>query len=257
MAESTPWVQGHKAKVRLLSGEAPAGGPMAFIEIALEPGWKTYWRTPGDAGGLPPAFDWTKSTNLAAAEVAFPAPQRFTDTSGNTIGYEGGVILPVILTPRMPDALMSLVLGLQYAICKDVCIPVEAELALEVPVGGGEALPAEALQALDSIPRAQDRLLADDPVLVSAGAETGGTSPKITVEARFPAGDDSADVFLEAPDGLFLPLPARVGSGGEGGTVMFEAPLGADVDLAALKGQPVTVTLVSATGSSFGTFVVN
>jgi hypothetical protein len=40
-----------------------------------------------------------------------------------------------------------------------------------------------------------------------------------------------------------------------GGAATFEAPLGKDVDLVALKGKPVTVTLVSETGASFATFV--
>lgn len=257
MAAASPWVVGPKAKVRLVAGSLPSGSgaPHAFVEIALEPGWKTYWRTPGDAGGLPPSFDWSKSSNLAAAEVAFPAPRRFTDRSGSTIGYEGGLVLPVAITPQRPDMPVSLVVGLHYGICKDVCIPVEAELALEVPAGAGEIAPQNALEALDRVPKAQDRLKAGDPVLVRAGATLDGTAPKITIEARFAEGSAGADAFLEAPDGLFLPLPERVGGDDPGGATVFEAPLGADVDIAALKGKPVTVTLVSETGASFATFV--
>lgn len=259
MAESSPWVHGDKTKVRLLAGRVPSGAEgqrFAFVEIALEPGWKTYWRTPGDAGGLPPSFDWSKSSNLAAADVAFPAPRRFTDKSGNTIGYEGGVVLPVALTPKSADASISLVVGLQYGICKDVCIPVEVELALDVPADGGGDAPAAALEALDGIPRAQDKRTADDPELVRASVVLDGPEPKITIAARFPGGDAKADAFLEAPDGLFLPLPERVGNdAADGEAVVFEAALGNDVDLAALKGKPVTVTLVSETGASFATFI--
>lgn len=257
MAESSPWVQGSKTKARLLAGRVPSGAQgqtFAFVEIALEPGWKTYWRTPGDAGGLPPSFDWSKSSNLAAAQVAFPAPRRFTDKSGNTIGYEGGVVLPVTLTPESAEAPISLVVGLQYGICKDVCIPVEVELALDVPADGGDEAPAAALEALDSIPRAQDKRTAGDPELVRAGAVLDGAAPKITIAARFPGGAGGADAFLEAPDGLFLPLPARIGDA-DGDAVVFEAPLDRDVDLAALRGKPVTVTLVGETGASFATFV--
>jgi DsbC/DsbD-like thiol-disulfide interchange protein len=257
MAASSPWVEGHKAKARLLAGRAPSGDPaqlLAFVEIALEPGWKTYWRTPGDAGGLPPTFDWSKSSNLAAAAVEFPAPRRFTDKSGNTIGYEDGVVVPVVITPQSPGAPVSLVVGLHYGICKDICIPIEAELALDLPANASEALPAEALAALERVPRAQDKLEAGDPVLVRAGSALDGAAPKITLEARFPGGTAGADAFIEAPDGLFLPLPERVGDAD--GAVVFEVPLGADVDLAALKGKTVTVTLVGETGASFATFVV-
>src|SRR5690349_10273315 len=65
-ALSSAWVAGHKVKARLVAGRTtPADGSklMAFVEIALEPGWKTYWRSPGDAG-LPPSLDWAKSGNV-------------------------------------------------------------------------------------------------------------------------------------------------------------------------------------------------
>lgn len=259
-ALTSSWAEGPKTKARLITGRtdgATGGRLLVFVDIALEPGWKTYWRTPGDAGGLPPSFDWTKSANLASANVTFPAPERFVDKSGNTIGYHDGVLLPVELVPEKPDQPVSLVVGLHYGICKDVCIPVEVELALEVAPGQDEALPAEALQALESVPRAQDGLRPGDPVLTAATAKLDGASPKIRIEARFPGDVASADAFLEAPGGLFLPLPERVGDGGAGGLLVFEAGLSADVDLAALKGRPVTVTLVGETGSSFATFVAN
>jgi DsbC/DsbD-like thiol-disulfide interchange protein len=257
-ALTSSWAEAPKTKARLISGGAePANGGsrVIFVDIELEPGWKTYWRTPGDAGGLPPSFDWSKSANLASANVMFPAPERMTDKSGNTIGYHDGVVLPVALVPENPDKPISVVVGLHYGICKDVCIPVEVELDLEVAPDEADALPQEALQALDRVPRAQDKLRPEDPVLNVATATLEGAVPKIRIEARFPVGADTANAFLEAPDGLFLPLPERVGEGGADGLVVFEAGLSADVDLAALKGKPVTVTLVSATGASFATFV--
>ncbi len=257
-AGTSPWVEGPKTKARLISGHTDGADParrMVFVDITLEPGWKTYWRTPGDAGGLPPSFDWSKSQNLASANVMFPAPERFTDKSGNTIGYHDGVVLPVALVPANADKPISLVVGLHYGICKDVCIPVEAEIDLEVPVNDVEPLPAEATAALDGVPRAQNGLRPEDPALVSASAVLEGAAPKIRIEARFPGEAANANAFLEAPDGLFLPLPERAGEVGADGLVTFEAGLAADVDLAALKGKPVTVTLVGEKGSSFATFI--
>ena len=52
-AAASPWSEATGAKLRLI---APGGPPAADgtltlgIEIALEPGWKTYWRHPGEAG---------------------------------------------------------------------------------------------------------------------------------------------------------------------------------------------------------------
>ena len=47
------------------------------LDIRLKPGWKTYWRSPGDAG-LAPQLDWSGSTNLAETTIAWPAPRRFS-----------------------------------------------------------------------------------------------------------------------------------------------------------------------------------
>ncbi len=256
MAAASDWVVGHKAKARLVAasaGSGSGGAPMAFVEIQLEPGWKTYWRTPGDAGGLPPSFDWSKSSNLAGAEVAFPAPQRFTDNSGSTIGYHDSVVLPVTLRPERAGEAISLVVAVQYAICKDICVPLEAELAVDVPTSGDDALPAEAREALEALPRSQDKLKPGDPVLVRTKVVLDGAAAKITIEARYPGGDAGADAFLEAPDGLFLPLPERVGDGTD--PVVLKAALTPDVDVALLKGKPVTVTLVGETGASTATFI--
>lgn len=250
----SPWVDGPSTKARLIGGGAAEHDAkrLAFVEIALEPGWKTYWRTPGDAGGLPPSFDWSKSANLAQAEVLYPAPKRFVDRSGTTIGYEGGLVLPVEVTPQSADQPVSLVVALHYGICKEVCVPVEAELALDLKPDGDATITEEAREALARVPRTQERREPQDPALVSAEVELEGAAPRIRIAARFP-GEGSAVAFLEAPDGLFLPVPEPVGAGADG-VRTFEAPLGADVDIAALKGKTVTVTLVGETGASVATF---
>src|SRR6185503_19169941 len=78
------WVDGHNSGGRVISG-----GGIAGVELELPEGWKTYWRYPGEAGGVAPVFDWSQSTNLESAQVLYPAPKRFTDKSGDTIGYKG------------------------------------------------------------------------------------------------------------------------------------------------------------------------
>ena len=46
--------------------------PLA-LHIVLQPGWKTYWRSPGDAG-YPPQVDVSGSTNVARVELMWPVP---------------------------------------------------------------------------------------------------------------------------------------------------------------------------------------
>ena len=110
---------------------------MAGVELQLPEGWKTYWRFPGEAGGVPPSFDWSKSTNLESAQVLYPAPKRFTDKAGDTIGYKGTVVFPVRLKPKDAVEADRPASRSHYGVCKDICIPAEAELALErcSPIG--------------------------------------------------------------------------------------------------------------------------
>ena len=53
---ATDWIDGPKADVRLISATTAVGDrdkiPLG-IEVRLDDGWKTYWRSPGDAG-IPP-----------------------------------------------------------------------------------------------------------------------------------------------------------------------------------------------------------
>ena len=91
--------QGHHSRARLFSA-GTSDGPanlLAGVQIELDPGFKTYWRNPGESG-LPPAFDWAGSENLAKVEVLWPAPTRFEDASGVSYGYLDGVTFPIRVT---------------------------------------------------------------------------------------------------------------------------------------------------------------
>src|SRR6266542_1702588 len=83
------------------AADAPAKVVRAGIEIRLDPGWKTYWRYPGDSG-VPPRFGFTRSENVASVSVLWPAPQSFSDGSGRSIGYKDDVIFPLRIVPRDP-----------------------------------------------------------------------------------------------------------------------------------------------------------
>lgn len=112
-------------KVSLLPGGQDGDMWQAGILVELEPEWKTYWRVPGDTG-IPPQFDWEGSHNNAAVEVGYPVPSRFTDASGESIGYHDRVLFPVSVRPKAAGEAVSLKLGMFFAVCKEVCIPANA-----------------------------------------------------------------------------------------------------------------------------------
>jgi hypothetical protein len=117
-------------------------------------------------------------------------------------------------------------------------------------------VPPEIATALKQVPAPEAERRPGDPVLRRVVSELGGPTPRITLEAEFPSGAEHADVFLEAPQGLYVPLPKKVRDDGAG-RVSFEVDLGDGVDLEALKHQKLTATLVSDGGQSEATFSVD
>jgi DsbC/DsbD-like thiol-disulfide interchange protein len=245
------WVEGHSSRARLIAGSGMAG-----VEVQMPEGWKTYWRNPGNAGGVPPSFDWSKSENLASATVLYPAPKRFSDRAGDTVGYKGTVVFPVRLTAKDPGKPIDLRLSLEYGVCKEICIPAEASLSLEVAPQTRSEVPDELTAALKQVPAPETERHAGDPVLKRVVSELGAAKPSIVLEAEFPTGSEHADIFIEAPNGLFVPLPKKTADDGAG-HVSFNVDLSEDVDLQALKGQTLTATLVSDGGQAETTFSVN
>jgi DsbC/DsbD-like thiol-disulfide interchange protein len=124
-----------KAEISLLAGWGEAdGGRLAGLSITLEPGWKTYWRTPGETG-IPPTFDWSESRNVGAVEVIWPAPTVFLTYGFSTLGYKNHVTLPLRVKPVDPDAPISLRLGFDYGVCEEICIAEHADVALDIAPG--------------------------------------------------------------------------------------------------------------------------
>jgi DsbC/DsbD-like thiol-disulfide interchange protein len=255
---ASAWVDGYNSRARLIAGRLTprdsAPHLMAGIEIGMPAGWKTYWRTPGDGGGFPPRFDWTGSRNLGSAEVLYPAPRRLSDPAGDAVGYTGSIVFPVKLSPRHPSQPIELSLALEYGICRAICIPAEAKLALSIPAHP-PAAPAALATAADAVPRPADRLRREDPRLGSAAAELTGKTPRLTFSVEFPAGPAGADLFIEAPGGLSVPLPKKTGENAAG-LVEFDVDLTQIVDPEALNGKTLRLTLVSEKGSAEASWTV-
>lgn len=247
------WVSGYNSRVRLLAGTdagAAARRLVAGVEIETKPDWKTYWRNPGDAG-VPPAFDWSKSSNVAAVEVRYPAPQRLVDKSGVTIGYLGGVVFPVMVTPADPAKPVSLKLTIDYGVCKDICVPAQADLAIDVAAGEAGPPPANLAAALQVLPSARGKERPGDPAIKSVTVDLAATPPLLTLDVGLPDGSlaDAVDAFLVAEDGGFIPLPTRASAPAKG-MVRLVVDLSKDVDIKELRGKAVFVTVTGPGGAS-------
>ncbi len=108
-----------------------AGSHMTALDLQLQPGWKTYWRAPGDAG-IPPSFDWTGSENLASVALHWPSPQIFDLNGLRSIGYHDQLVLPMEVMAIDPTRPVAVRLSVQIGICKDICLPATVTVSGEV-----------------------------------------------------------------------------------------------------------------------------
>jgi DsbC/DsbD-like thiol-disulfide interchange protein len=257
---SDGWTDTFESRARLVAAkERDYDGKsvwLAGVQLELSKGWKTYWRNPGDAG-LPPGFDFSGSENLKSARVLWPAPERMADPAGISIGYHDGVVFPVLVEPLDRSRPVRLKVNFSFAVCKDICAPAEANLALPLDGSGAPGRTDDRLVStfLSQVPVPLKPGLAG-PSLATVDIVLTGPKPHITIDATFPEKTGRNDLFVEAPEGLFIPLAERVNDLPDGG-VRYTVDLTKGDDPAELKGKTLTLTLVSPHGNREATRKVN
>jgi DsbC/DsbD-like thiol-disulfide interchange protein len=247
----SPWVKGHNSAVRLIGGAEPAANGrrrlVVGVELTLGDGWKTYWRHPGDDGGLPPTFIWDQSRNLASARVMYPAPERIKSLNGTTIGYSKAVIFPVEIEAQDASRPVEVSLSIEYGICREICVPAEARIAL-VLESKLSAMPPDLAGSLARVPATVSGA-AVQQVLKSAKATLTGAQPVLTFEIVAGSAGEKRDLFVEPMAGEFLPVPAKSGDVA-GGVQRFRIDLKGVDDASKLAGKPLRLTVTGAGGGS-------
>src|SRR6201995_4871831 len=124
--DASPWQKDSHSQLRLLAGSRSGTVLLGGIALQLQQGWHTYWRNPGDSG-VPPRFDFSKSENVEAVTVLWPAPQKFDDGAGGvSLGYHDQLVLPLRIVAKNADKPVTLRATVDYAVCEKSCIPVDA-----------------------------------------------------------------------------------------------------------------------------------
>lgn len=244
-AAATDWVNESHGSARLISAVEATGSSTQIdvgLELRLTPGWHTYWRSPGDAG-IPPSIDWNSSENFAGAEIAWPAPKRLPSLGGlETVGYEDGVVLPISVRLVQPGAPLHLHAEVDYASCKDICIPYHASLDLALP--SGLARPgAEAPLLAEARARVPADLSAAHLDLLGAAVESKSGNAVLSVRlASTGIPFSSPDLFIE---GLQKGAPGRPETtlSDAGKTVTLRVPIAGE-PATAIAGKSLKVTVV-------------
>jgi len=210
--DASAWQKGSHAAVRLLAGSRSGPVLLGGIAVQLDPGWKTYWRTSGDSG-VPPRFDFSKSDNVEAVTVLWPAPAKFDDGAGGfSLGYHDQVVLPLRIVPKSNDKPVTLRANINYAVCEKICIPVEASTELTfASVASTED--SVLFAALDTVPKPAS--VGDPNPLTIRDVKRDGKST-VLVDVLSPDAR-TVNLFVEGPTPDWgLPVPKLVEHGPAG-----------------------------------------
>ena len=213
-------------------GRLPLG-----IEFTLAPGWKVYWRTPGEAG-LAPAIDLSASPdpNLEG-RISWPLPKRFDAFGFDNFGYANEVILPFEISAHEEGLPLQVVAELEALVCSDICVPFGGRMELRIPDGDAVASPhAQAMaQYAAMVPRratGQGGVSASGPSLRPVRAEARPNGLYLTLADGAPPIDD---IFVEAQENVAFKAPVQVQDG-----IFLEA---VPAEKLAFGSAPVTLTI--------------
>ncbi|MBY3227441.1 protein-disulfide reductase DsbD domain-containing protein [Rhizobium laguerreae] len=130
-AEMSAWAENEGGRMRLVALAPDAAGKIrAALQIEPKPGWITYWKEPGNSG-IPPQITIAADSGVSLDAIAYPVPKHFFNGAIEDIAYDAPVTLPLSLTaagkgPVTIDAAAFI------GICKDICIPFQANLQLKL-----------------------------------------------------------------------------------------------------------------------------
>lgn len=243
-AAASAWQEIAGGRIRIVIAEPAPGEKMiqGMLQVDLLPGWKTYWRDPGDAG-VPLQLDISKSTNATLATIEYPSPHRFDDGVSVWAGYKEPVTFglkfdrPDIANPLKIDG--NVFLG----VCDKICVPVQYEFNVEVKDSPTPTMHHELVaMALKDMPKAATSAF---------GIEAISTDwHTINIEVNVPESGDGAELFLAAPDGFQFTAPALKSQ--NNGKLHFEAEFQSMSRKYIPDPKIVAYTLVTATGAVSG-----
>ncbi|CAA7616583.1 protein-disulfide reductase DsbD [Magnetospirillum sp. SS-4] len=240
---ASDWASSESAKVRLVAAVTAAGqsdGLRAGLHFKMEPGWKIYWRSPGDAG-YPPRLDWSGSTNAGTPRLHWPAPHRFVLAGLQNHGYAGEVVLPLDIPLPSPGRAVGLRVSVDFLACAQICVPQQADLALSLPEGAAapSAFAHDIGRFMALVPGDGRRHGLSLEAVETAGAGDSSILRLVLAAAEPLTGPDA---FVEAEDVAAFGQP-RVSLSSDRRRAVIEAPVVPGTVLKPLLGTALRVTL--------------
>jgi suppressor for copper-sensitivity B len=214
----------------------------AVLQVELQEGWKTYWRSPGE-GGAASQLDFSQATNIQDVVWDWPAPKRYNVLGVDTLGYKEAVNFP--LTLQLADFAKPVIFKgmLTLASCSTYCVLSSYELDLQFDSNSlliDDAAYSLYHQALAAVPSRQNQ----QEITVSRSS-WDNNQQLLSVEFENQNGWHAPDIFVDsiasAIDGLTFSAPEFTVAGN---TLITQMKVSSWADKLDLNSKPLNFTLV-------------
>lgn len=239
---SSPWVIDQYTKSRLFVGGYDKERKILRLgwHVSLQEGWKTYWRSPGEAG-LPPRWSWATHQNISRIEVNWPLPEKMNIFDMDTYIYHDEVILPIELSVIDEGKPVSLSLDLEYMICEEICIPLEGQYELTIP--SLDRLKVSLFQEalLNKYSETVPQKVSAEHVTITKAEQ------KNTLLVELPEQYETIErIIVEGPEGIMFHQPQEIkGQDKKRFQVSYFG------EAKNLSGRELTLTLIAAQGNAY------
>lgn len=227
------------ASVRLRAQPDNHGDTRLLLDVALEKGWKTYWRSPGE-GGVAPEIRWHQPTD---AVWRWPTPERFDVAGITTQGYRGDVTFPMTVRGEVPKTLSGV---LTLSTCSNVCILTDYPFSLDLTASTGGDFDYDYGRAMGTLPLGSG---------LTSALSTSYASGKLTVTAQRDAGWEQPSLFIDSMDDVDFGKPTF---SVRGGSLVATVPMTDSWGEAApnLSGKSLSLVLADSGQAQESTLVI-
>ena len=225
-----------------MSGDT--GKKLLAWEARLAPGWKTYWRSPGEAG-LPVKV----SSGGEDIEVLYPFPERFELFGLETYGYGKQVVMPFYVE----TASAQVPIKVDFMVCKDICVPFNIDYSIDTSDAENSIHDIRVSSWMDKVPAKTG----DDGAgleILSAKLVGKMGHQKIIVDAKADGSLAKADMLAEIGTVAHFGKPKkRVMPDGK--TIRFVLSAQTGNKKFDLKGNQVRLSFTNGRGASIERFI--
>ncbi|MGZ2378915.1 cytochrome C biogenesis protein [Rhizobium leguminosarum] len=222
-AEMSAWAENEGGRMRLVALAPDAGGKIrAALQIEPKPGWITYWKEPG-GNGIPPQITIAPESGVSLDAIAYPVPKHFFNGAIEDIAYDAPVTLPLSLTAagKGPVAIAAAAF---IGICKDICIPFQANFQLKLgPAIQSHPQEEAILQAADAkLPKPPSQDFGVTAHAMSPDRKT--LSLTLALPGGVGEGTGAPDIIVTGPSGYAF--TKQIGGKRDGATFKVDVAIG-------------------------------